>query len=196
MGIKMNVETKLTHFQKTAIESARLKSDSILKEYTDSLDTIFADFKTEKDRQAALRIQTETERLKLEGNRLLHEEQLKIRQELGLYVRDLKERLFSEVSTMLEEYMKTSDYEQWLVSHIKQAKKFAKGEEIIIYIDPNDEKRLYSLEEQTRTHLTVSRFSFFGGIRAVIPGKNILIDNSFESRLKEERENFTFGGMH
>lgn len=190
----MNVDENLIHFQKTAMESARAKSNSIIGEYTESLDSIFADFKAEKDRQANLRIHTESDRLTLEGNKQLHDEQLNIRRELTSYVRDLKERLFSDVSNMLEEYMETSDYEKWLVSHIKQAKQFAKGDEIIIYIDPHDEKRIYSLEEQTQTHLTVSKFSFFGGIRAVIPEKHILIDNSFESRLKEERENFTFGG--
>ena len=31
-------------------------------------------------------------------------------------------------------------------------------------------------------------------IRAVIPEKNILIDNSFETLLNEERENFIFHG--
>ena len=33
---------------------------------------------------------------------------------------------------------------------------------------------------------------FLGGVRAVIPEKNILIDNSFETLLNEERENFIF----
>ena len=42
--------------------------------------------------------------------------------------------------------------------------------------------------------LTISAMPFLGGVRAVIPEKNILIDNSFETLLNEERENFIFHG--
>ena len=176
------------------MESARLQSNAIIDEYEKGLETIFTDFKTEKDRQAKLRIQTETDRLTLDANKQLHEEQLQIKREMTKHVKDLENRLFSDVSNMLEEYMKTPAYDKWLIKHIKKAKDFARGEEITIYIDPADTDRLYHLEEQTQTQLSISKYSFFGGIRAVIPGRHILIDNSFETRLKEERENFRFRG--
>lgn len=190
----MTIEEKLIHFQKTAMESARLKSNSLIDECTAGLDQIFADFKGEKDRQAQLRIQTETDRLTMDANKQLHEELLSIKREFTNYSNDLKNRLFSDVSNMLEEFMKTPDYDKWLLKHIRQALDFAGDEEIIIYIDPADEKRLYDLEKQSGTQLSVSKYTFFGGIRAVIPDRHILIDNSFETRLKEEKENFTFRG--
>ena len=36
--------------------------------------------------------------------------------------------------------------------------------------------------------------SFTGGSRAVIPGRNILIDNSFETKLAEAKEDFQLKG--
>lgn len=191
----MNIQDKLIHFQKNAMESARLQSNSMIDEYTEGLEKIYQEFRAEKDRQAQLQIQSETDRLTSESNKTLHEQQLAIRRELTDHINDLKQQLFSEVSNLLEEFMNTPAYEDWLVDHIKKAKKFARDEEIIIYIDPNDEKRLFSLEERTYAHLTVSQYSFFGGMRAVIPSKHILIDDSFETKLKEEKENFTFGGI-
>ena len=43
----------------------------------------------------------------------------------------------------------------------------------------------------------LSRETFQGGMRAVIPSKNILIDNSFKTMLEDARGRFTFqdGGM-
>ena len=45
------------------------------------------------------------------------------------------------------------------------------------------------------THLCdirVSQYPFLGGTRAVIASKNILIDNSFETKLKEAEQDFQF----
>lgn len=190
----MTTEEKLAHFQQTAMESARAKSNSIIDDYKAGLEAIFQDFKEEKDRQAAMKIQAETDRLRLENNRQLHLEQLQIRQRLSDQAGALKDRLFTEVSNNLEEYMKSRNYFDWLAARILQAKKLAQTDEVVVYLDPVDENLRVKLEKKTKVHLTISRESFFGGIRAVIPARHILIDDSFATRLKEEKEGFTFGG--
>ncbi len=190
----MTTEEKLAHFQQTAMESARAKSNLIIDDYKAGLEAIFQDFKEEKDRQAAMKIQAETDRLRLENNRHLHLEQLQIRQTLSDHAGALKDRLFAEVSNRLEEYMKSRSYFDWMAARILHAKEFAGTDEVVVYIDPADEMLRVKLEEKTKVPLMVSRESFFGGIRAVIPARNILIDDSFATRLKEEKESFTFGG--
>ena len=40
--------------------------------------------------------------------------------------------------------------------------------------------------------IKVSEYSFNGGTRAVLPGKHILIDNSFQTKLDEARHEFKF----
>lgn len=45
---------------------------------------------------------------------------------------------------------------------------------------------------ETGCDIRVSQYPFSGGTRAVIASKNILIDNSFETKLKEAGENFQF----
>ena len=73
------------------------------------------------------------------------------------------------------------------------------GIESGVYIDifsldgyPADEKKLHNLAMQHQADVRISEYSFLGGTRAVIPGKNILIDNSFQAKLAEARENFQF----
>jgi len=44
----------------------------------------------------------------------------------------------------------------------------------------------------TQCDIRISQYPFLGGTRAVIISKNVLIDNSFETKLKEAGENFQF----
>lgn len=44
----------------------------------------------------------------------------------------------------------------------------------------------------TNTTVEVSKYGFGGGIRALIRARNILIDQSFETKLKEAEEAFVF----
>ena len=51
-----------------------------------------------------------------------------------------------------------------------------------------------SLEDATGIHLTISAEDFTGGIRAVIRSRNILIDHSFKTALRNEYDKFLFSG--
>ena len=71
---------------------------------------------------------------------------------------------------------------------------YKRQDKLTLYLDPSDEAHKASLEQKLSVTLTISAMPFLGGVRAVIPEKNILIDNSFETLLNEERENFIFHG--
>ena len=57
---------------------------------------------------------------------------------------------------------------------------------VIIYINPSDADRKEELERETGAKLTISSIEFGGGIRAVIHSRNMLMDESFASRLEQE----------
>ena len=57
-----------------------------------------------------------------------------------------------------------------------------------------DASKKHDLEEETKCTLTMSEYSFGGGMRAVIPARSILIDNSMDSRIAEVRNEFQFDG--
>ena len=92
----------------------------------------------------------------------------------------------------LARFMETPAYETLLKEQIRKARDFAQGEEIHIYIDPADQEKQNLLSMETGCDIRVSQYPFSGGTRAVIASKNILIDNSFETKLKEAGENFQF----
>ena len=103
-----------------------------------------------------------------------------------------KEALFAVVEEKLKDYCGSREYEAFLVRHIQEAKAFAKGEEIVIYLAPTDRAKKERLEQETGVSLEVSEENFIGGIRAVIAAKNILIDESFAGRLRQEKDNYSF----
>ncbi|PXV85314.1 vacuolar-type H+-ATPase subunit E/Vma4 [Lachnotalea glycerini] len=190
----MTIEEKLQHFQDFTMQDARDKSNQMLDEYSASLDKIFEEHREKKLRQAQLEIKTQTESLKHDRNKELSKQHLHIKRNITKKQENLKEKLFVEVKDLLCKFMESAEYNQLLISQIKAAKNFAKDQNITIYLDPADSSRRSSLEVSTNTMLTVSKYSFIGGIRAIIPDKNILIDNSFETKLSEAKANFTFNG--
>ncbi|HIS56762.1 MAG: V-type ATP synthase subunit E [Lachnospiraceae bacterium] len=190
----MTTDEKLQHFLEASMEESRAHSHQIIADYQEALDKIFEGHKEDVLRKARLEIKNETDKIRREGNQKLAREHLHIKRALNQKNTELTEKLFVEVQDMLENYMDTSAYNRLLKKQILDAKAFAGDDEIIIYIDPADISIRRALEEATHSHLTVSQYSFGGGTRAVIPSKNILIDNSFQTKLAEAKENFRFDG--
>lgn len=190
----MTIEEKLQHFKEYAMEDARIQSAQQLDEYTQALETIFQEHREERRRQEDLQVKTETEQIIRENNKDLSQEQMRIKRRLRKKEEELKEKLFVEVRDRLGRFMDTPKYNELLVKWLKEALSFAGGDEIILYIDPADSSKQMELEAQIQAPVVVSQYSFIGGMRAVIPSRNILIDNSFETKLAEEKEAFVFKG--
>ena len=64
------------------------------------------------------------------------------------------------------------------------------------FLDSSDNDMLEPLAKKTGVSIRISAEHITGGIRAVLPERHILIDNSFAAMLKEERESFIFEGGH
>lgn len=190
----MTTEEKLQHFTTYTMEEARKNCDNSIREYTEALEKIFKEHQEAKRRQEDLEIKTETERLIRENNKRFSEAQMMIKGTLSHRQTELKDKLFVEVKDMLARFFETPEYHKRLVTELKEAVAFARGEEVILYVDPSDAERVRSLEVEVGAPITVSRYSFTGGSRAVIPGRNILIDNSFETKLAEAKEDFRLKG--
>lgn len=190
----MTTEEKLKHFEESSMEKAREQSMQMISDHKAALEKIFREHKTAKERQAALQIKTETDSLRRANNMALSKEQLQIKREITKKHTELKEKLFIEVQTKLEEFMDTPAYDQLLIKQIHEIKKVAGKEHCIIYIDPADSSKQLSLDAATNTQVVISEYSFMGGTRAVLSDRHILIDNSFATKLEEAKSAFVFDG--
>lgn len=190
----MTLEEKLEHFASFTMEDTQGKCADEVEKYRAVLEKEFAEHKETKLRMEELELKTETERIIRENNKHFSEEQIKVRRKISRRQSELKNKLFEEVEKELSAFRKTPAYRELLVKYLKEAILFARDEKVILYVDPEDAELVPCLEEEAGASVTINAASFMGGMRAVIPGRNILIDNSFETKLAEKKENFRIKG--
>ena len=190
----MTTEEKLKYFEESSLEEARKQASAMIEEYKVNLDKVEKEHKATTLRQSDLQLKTESDNLKRNNNMALSKEQLQIKRKITQKQNELKEKLFVEVKQLLEDYMTTSAYQQLLIKQIKNIQKEAGSGKLILYIDPADSDKRSSLQVATGAPVTVSEYSFMGGTRAVLHDRNILIDNSFASKLEKLKADFSFNG--
>ena len=190
----MTIDEKLSHFYDVTIADAQAKAAGILEEHRKALAQMTEKHKADSQENAQVQIKAETANARREINKALSAEQLTIKRDWTKKQNELKEKLFAEVKTQLENFRNTPDYPAYLESKIKEALDFAEQDKINIYISPEDSALLPDLVERTKTFITVSAEDFLGGIKATIPHKNILIDHSFAGNFQAIYKEFKFDG--
>ena len=190
----MTIEEKLTHFYDTSVEEARRQAEKDVQEHKDSLDAAMEEHKKMALENAASSRKAEIANARREINKALSAEQLHIRRDWTARQSRLKEKLFAEVRKQILKFMESSRYEEYLCTKIEEAVCFAEHDEIQIYLSSSDKSKANDLAQKTGTPLQVSKEDFIGGIRAEIPHKNILIDNSFSANLASMCREFKFDG--
>ncbi|MBQ4069633.1 MAG: V-type ATP synthase subunit E [Lachnospiraceae bacterium] len=186
----MTIEEKLDYFMKVSVNDSYEKSQIMFNEYKAGIDKAFEHHKAEALVLAETYMRTEKTAMKRNLYKDFSKQQNDIRRQLTNKQEELKERLFSEVVEALEKYKKTDDYNKLLVKYIKDSLHIAGDNEIEIFIDPKDSDKLEYLTKETGVQIKADKQSFMGGMKAIIPSKNIIIDNSFESKLELKKENF------
>ena len=186
----MTLEEKINHLRTTSMEEARAESNAIIDSYRDALEKVFEDHKIEAKRQMQTRIKAETVNARQQKNQAMARAQLDLKRRQGRIQQELKDKIFEEAYALVNDYMKTAEYDDFLLRCIHNAIVFANGEEMTVYLNPSDEEK----REVSGHSLTISAEDFTGGIRAVIRSRNILIDHSFKTALRNEYDKFLFSG--
>ena len=190
----MTIEEKMFHLQTDAMEEARAEGNALIRQHEEALNSVFSQHCEEARRQSETRIKAEKVSAAQQLNMASSKAQLELKRELSGTQARLKQQLFEEVETLLQDYMKTEEYRHLLVHYIEKAASFADGEEMTIYINPSDADKKEYLEEHTGMRMTLSNEDYKGGIRAVLRQRNILIDHAFKGALEREYQQFLFRG--
>lgn len=188
----MTIEEKLQHFQSLCFQDVSERSEKMLNDYTESLRSTLEEHKIDVKRQADMQLEAETEKIERGINKQLSIEQINIKRIYSRKQEELKKMLFSELRNKLALFMETSEYPYFLERQVKKALEIADGSPMTVYLDPSDADKINMIALVTDADMGTSEHSFFGGIQAEIPSKNILIDNSFKTKLEEAEDNFQF----
>ena len=189
----MTLDEKLTNFTEYCVLAAKKKSEELILQQQAALDKDFEAYTVKSQEIADTQIKIEKENLEKKLNKELSNEQLHSKQLIGEARTELTDKLFVELSDKISNFINTKEYMELISSQIEYALKFADGDELIIYVDSTDESRLHELCARHQTDcIKISEHSFMGGTKALLPKKNILIDNSFAKKLETANLRFMF----
>ena len=190
----MTTEEKLQHFYEVSMDTAREEDTKVLNEYKTAFETEMERHKQEKQAASENQFKIATDNAAREINKALSAEHLHIKRKLSKKQQHLKESIFAEVEDLLEDFSKKPEYIDWLEDKIKQSLEIAENDSVQIYLTAKDSAKAEELKKRTGITPLISETNFLGGIRAVIPEKNILIDNTFLTAFENEKERFNFDG--
>ena len=184
----MTLEEKLENISQAAIEDATKQSEALIEEYQKDIDNVIKIHEEEIKKRNLAEYEYQYAKLEREKNKAISQAMLESKMTITKKTEELSEKLFDLVKSKLAAYKKTPEYESYLLKLIESAVDFSNGNEIAIYIDPSDASLKEALEKKSGKTITISTEEFFGGIRAIITEKNILIDESFATKISEEKE--------
>lgn len=190
----MTTEEKLQHFYEVSMDTAREEATKVLDEYKAALETEMERHKQEKQAASESQFKIDSDNAAREINKALSAEHLHIKIKLSKKQQKLKESIFAEVEELLDDFSKKPEYTDWLEDKIKQSLEIAENDSVQIYLTAKDSAKAEELTKRTGITPLISETDFLGGIRAVIPEKNILIDNTFLTAFENEKERFNFDG--
>ena len=190
----MTTEEKLQHFYEVSMDTAREEATKVLEEYKAALETEMERHKQEKQTASENQFKIESDNAAREINKALSAEHLHIKRKLSKKQQQLKENVFSEVADLLVSFTQKPEYLDWLEGKVKESLDIAQNDSIQIYLTAKDSSLAEELAKRTGITPLISETDFLGGIRAVIPEKNILIDNTFLTAFESEKERFNFDG--
>ena len=121
----MTLEEKIAHLQATSMEQARLEGNVIIDTHQAALEKVFEDHKAEATRQSETRVKAEAANAKLSLNQALAKSQLEIKRRQSKIQQELKDKIFEEADALIDEFMKTEAYDDFLIKCIRKAVNFA-----------------------------------------------------------------------
>ena len=186
----MTIEEKLQHFTMVTIESVHEECEKSLEEFKREQDWKFETHKEQHLKEVRIREKTLRDAIERKASKEYTYEQLHIKRKINHKQNELKARLFELVEKRLNDFKETNEYKELIIKEIKEAQNIAKDSELKVYIGSNDENMLEAIYKECGISPALSDNIVKGGMRAEIPSKNILIDNTFETKIGEAWEKF------
>jgi vacuolar-type H+-ATPase subunit E/Vma4 len=186
----MEINEKLEIFSKAAIDAATMQSESILEEQKTAYQAEITAYRQKKQEQWEEREHILGEKVRKEVNREVSGQLMATKRKYHEAEEEKKDMIFKLAEQKIAEYRKSDAYYKDMCKLIEGAKREAGSESFTVYISAEDEGILDRLTHATKSDITVTKEKLGGGIRAVIPSKNIMIDETYATKLKRERETF------
>ena len=121
----------------------------------------------------------------------LAKKQLELRNELFRERQALADKVFAQAREKLTAFTKTADYADFLRRSLEEIKAHCGTAQCVVSIAPSDEEKRSLIESVLPdAQIAVDQHILIGGIKANCPALGILMDDTLDARLEEQREWF------
>lgn len=186
----MNVKEKIEAFSKITEKKAEFQKMKLVKEIEEKLQKGYSE-KVEEEVQAwNKKIENEKYKLQQYINREKISDEKTAKEKLAEKRKEITEDIMNAVYEMIREYKKTEDYISYLSRGMADVLK--NSQKVTFYLSKEDLALSGSLTDKLGRSLVFKEADedFIGGFKAFLEDKNILIDNTFKTKLSEEKSKF------
>lgn len=186
----MNVKEKIEAFGRIVEKEAEEQRIKILKEIEEKIEIGYREKVNEAKAVWDRKTKAETYKVQMQENKELIAYESESKKKLMAKRRDIIESVFSRVKTELFQYRSTPEYISYLAENIKKV--VSADPDSIIYLIKEDMKLVPEINAKLNANLSYreSEENFIGGFKAYLNKKNIVIDNSFLTKLNAEKDKF------
>ncbi len=191
----MTTEEKLKRFRELCIDDEKKRTSRIIEEYRAGLEASFEEHKKHALKRQTEEFAAEKEKLDRQIRSEIAQRQQQLKVKAGKRSEELKESLFSEVKDKLASFRSGPDYKVLIERELKAIEKTADGAAFKVFVDPGESEQIKAYAKSLlpeNGELSEGDGGFLGGVMAIIESKNILIDNSFLTKLLKEKNEFSF----
>lgn len=116
---------------------------------------------------------------------------LEEKRRLLLHRQDIIEKVFQKVKNNLTKFQDSSEYENYLLSKVRECAESCSDEEGRVYLCHKDMKYSKKLSLDGRFQVLENETFSLGGVMVVFDNKSIAFDHTFDSAVEEEIQRFT-----
>ncbi|MCD6470567.1 hypothetical protein J7L29_07200 [Candidatus Bathyarchaeota archaeon] len=186
-----NITRGLKSIAKEILEDAEKEAKAIILRAEAQAEKILEEAREEAEKRYESIIKEHERKMKAEERQSASLFELEAKNKLLKVKEELIEEVYEEVLNRLREYVLTEDYVNCLLKLISQASERIPSKELEIRLNDRDykrltEKHLLNLSRKMGVKLIKSekRISCIGGVVVASPDGKIVVDNTFENRLK------------
>lgn len=190
----MTTEEKLDAFYMNCLTAATEEARRQTSAHKAALEELYQEHIRQKNLQSEAELAVRREEMQRESNRALSEAQLKVRREYSARSQELKDELFRDVEKKLADFKQTPAYIDYICKKVNMALHLSSDREndILVYMDASDSGIVREVSSRCGVKIRMAEEAMLGGVRAVIPSRQLLIDFAFRDLLNEEKDAFTF----
>lgn len=186
----MNETEKLDKFKKAVFGEADKKAEMIVKAAEKERDERLSKARSEAENYLQAQTAQIDKSCEAAAVREISSENLSSKRSVLLRREQIIDRVFDNVRSQLDEFMKTPEYKKLLCERVEECAKLYPNEKGKVMVALRDEKLAADLTAGGQFRTEVSETIEIGGAMIIIEDRNLAVDYTFDYAFSQQRESF------